>query len=84
MLIYVLSYLLVIIFVVFIEKSVRKIPLQHSQNTTQIKAGDVHHLPVKLNPSGVMPVIFAQIILTVPSTVVAFIGNQAAINFVNN
>lgn len=59
LLIYVLSYLLVIIFVVFIENSVRKIPLQHSQNTTQIKAGDVHHLPVKLNPSGVMPVIFA-------------------------
>ena len=60
LLIYVLSYLLVIIFVVFIEKSVRKIPLQHSQNTTsQIKAGDVHHLPVKLNPSGVIPVIFA-------------------------
>ncbi len=57
--IYLLSYLLVIIFVVFVEKSVRKIPLQHSQNTTQIRAGDVHHLPVKLNPSGVIPVIFA-------------------------
>ena len=59
LLIYILSYLVVIIFVVFIEKSVRKIPLQHSQNTTQIRAGDVHHLPVKLNPSGVMPVIFS-------------------------
>lgn len=58
-LIYVLSYLVVIIFVVFVEKSVRKIPVQQSQNTTQIKTGDINHLPVKLNPSGVMPVIFA-------------------------
>ena len=58
-LVYILSYLLVIIFVVFVEKSVRKVPIQHSQNTTQIKLGDVNHLPVKLNPAGVIPVIFA-------------------------
>lgn len=71
LLIYVLSYLLVIIFVTFVEKSVRKIPLQHSQNTTQIRAGDVHHLPVKLNPSGVMPVIFASSFMMAVVTIVS-------------
>ena len=52
------------------EKSVRKIPLQHSQNTTQIRAVDVHHLPVKLNPSGVMPVIFASSFMTFPAMMI--------------
>ncbi len=76
LLIYVLSYLLVIIFVVFIENSVRKIPLQHSQNTTQIKAGDVHHLPVKLNPSGVMPVIFASSLMMAVVTIASMFPNS--------
>jgi len=58
MALYVLCYFLIIVFVTFIEKSVRKIPLQHSQNTVKM-GGDVHHFPVKLNPAGVMPVIFA-------------------------
>ena len=78
LLIYVLSYLLVIIFVVFIEKSVRKIPLQHSQNTTQIRAGDVHHLPVKLNPVGVMPVIFASSFMMAVVTIASMFPNSEA------
>ena len=76
LLIYVLSYLLVIIFVVFVEKSVRKIPLQHSQNTTQIRAGDVHHLPVKLNPVGVMPVIFASSFMMAVVTIASMFPNS--------
>jgi len=76
LLIYVLSYLIVIIFVVFIEKSVRKIPLQHSQNTTQLRAVDVHHLPVKLNPSGVMPVIFASSFMMAVVTIASMFENS--------
>ena len=76
LLIYILSYLLVIIFVVFVEKSVRKIPLQHSQNTTQIKTGDVHHLPVKLNPSGVIPVIFASSFMMAVVTIASMFPNS--------
>jgi preprotein translocase subunit SecY len=45
-LLYVLVYLLFIVFVVFIEKSVRKVPLQHSQNT--MAASDIHHLPSRI------------------------------------
>lgn len=76
LLIYVLSYLLVIIFVIFVEKSVRKIPLQHSQNTVQIRAGDVHHLPVKLNPSGVIPVIFASSFMMAVVTIASMFPNS--------
>jgi len=78
-LVYILSYLLVIIFVVFVEKSVRKIPLQRSQNTTQVKAGDIHHLPVKLNPSGVIPVIFASSFMMAVVTIASmFPSSQTA------
>ena len=42
------------------------------------------YLPIKLNPAGVMPVIFAQTLLAIPTTIVALVGNDAAKNFVNN
>ena len=81
--IYVLSYIAVLLFVTYIEKSVRKIPLQHSQNTTQIKAIDVHHLPVKLNPSGVMPVIFASSFMMAVVTIASMFGNSEFANKVS-
>lgn len=77
---YVLAYLVFIVFVVFIEKSVRKIPLQHSQNTTT--PGDIHHLPIKLNPAGVIPVIFASSFMMAVVTVASMFGtdNISAMN----
>lgn len=86
MALYVLCYFLMILFVVFVEKSVRKIPLQQSQNTVKM-GGDVHHFPVKLNPSGVMPVIFASsfmmaivTILNVISTNISNVDTQTTLN----
>lgn len=70
---YALSYVVMIIFVTFIEKCVRKVPLQQSQNT--VKMGkDVHHFPVKLNPSGVMPVIFASSFMMAIVTIINLIS----------
>lgn len=73
-LLYVLVYLLFIVFVVFIEKSVRKVPLQHSQNT--MAASDIHHLPIKLNPAGVIPVIFASSFMTAVVTIASMFGTE--------
>jgi len=72
---YVLMYLLMIIFVVMVEKSVRKIPLQRSENTVKM-GGDVHHLPIKLNPSGVMPVIFASSFMMAVVTILNLISTN--------
>lgn len=80
LLVYVLSYLLVIIVVIFIEKSVRKIPLQQSQNIATINANDVHHIPVKLNPSGVMPVIFASSFMMAVVTIVSMFPSSETTN----
>ena len=72
---YLLCYFLIILFVVFIEKSVRKIPLQQSQNTIKM-GGDVHHFPVKLNPAGVMPVIFASSFMMAIVTIINLISTN--------
>ena len=72
---YILSYVLIIAFVVFIELSKRKIPVQHSgkgggQTQSMARAS---FLPIKINPAGVIPVIFASSIMMAPSVIVAFI-----------
>ena len=72
---YLLCYFLMILFVVFIEKSVRKVPLQQSQNTVKM-GGDVHHFPVKLNPAGVMPVIFASSFMMAIVTIINLISTN--------
>ena len=75
---YILVFLLIIAFVVFIELAKRKIPVQHSgksggQTQSMAKAS---FLPIKLNPAGVIPVIFASSILMAPSVIVAFIDPE--------
>ena len=79
-LLYVFVYLLIIAFVVFIELAKRKIPVQHAgksggQTQSMAKAS---FLPIKLNPAGVIPVIFASSILMAPSVIVAFIDSDLA------
>jgi preprotein translocase subunit SecY len=68
-------YIAMIIFVVMIEKSVRKVPLQHSQNTVKM-GGDVNHFPIKLNPAGVMPVIFASSFMMAVVTILNLISTS--------
>ncbi len=75
MALYVLMYVVMIIFVVMIEKSVRKVPLQHSQNTVKM-GGDVNHFPIKLNPAGVMPVIFASSFMMAIVTILNLISTS--------
>ena len=72
---YILAYILIISFVTFIELSKRKIPVQHSgkgggQTASMARAS---FLPIKINPAGVIPVIFASSILMAPSVIVAFV-----------
>lgn len=75
---YVLSYVLIVSFVTFIELSKRKIPVQHSgkgggQTQSMARAS---FLPIKINSAGVIPVIFASSILMAPSVIVAFVDSN--------
>ena len=82
--VYILIYILVLVGIIYIQLAERRIPIQYANRTTSAYGAQQSYLPIKINSAGVIPVIFAQILLTVPSTIVAFTGNEAAINFVNN
>ena len=74
--VYIAMFLLIIAFVVFIEMSQRKIPVQHSSKSggQNMKMNQTSFLPIKLNSSGVLPVIFASSILTAPVIIGSFFG----------
>ena len=77
-------YLLVIVGVVWITLAERKIPIQYANKTVSAYGAKESIYHYVLNYAGVMPVIFASMLLTIPSIIVNIIGNQAAIDFVNN
>ena len=81
---YIIMYLLVIIGIVWITLAERKIPIQYANKTVSAYGAKQSYLPLKINYAGVMPVIFASMLLTIPSIIVNIIGNETAINFVNN
>ena len=69
----------VIAFVVFMERALRKIHIQYPKRQVGQKmyGGESSHLPVKVNPSGVIPAIFASSLLLLPATITTFSGGGA-------
>lgn len=75
--VYLLALILIVVFVTFIEKSVRKLPVSHS-NTSQsneLSSQQSSFLPIKVNASSVMPVIFASSIMVAPSIIISLFSN---------
>ena len=65
-----------VVFSVFVTGSERRIPVQYAKRVVGRKmyGGQSQNLPLKLNMSGVMPVIFASSIISLPATIMAFCG----------
>jgi preprotein translocase subunit SecY len=61
----------VVAFIVYVERSERRIPVQYAKRVVgrKIMGGQSTHLPLRVNSGGVMPVIFASSLLTLPQTV---------------
>lgn len=74
----VIVYLLTVYFVVYITNSERRIPVQYAKRVVGRKmyGGQNSNLPIKLNMSGVMPIIFASSIVSLPATIVTLIGKS--------
>ncbi len=68
-----------IVFIVFMERSQRRLVVQYPkrQQGGMMSMGERSFLPLKLNPSGVIPPIFASSLLLLPTTVVSFAGMGA-------
>ena len=75
----ILMVVAVITFVVFMERSLRKIHIQYPRRQVGMKVydGGSSHLPVKVNPAGVIPAIFASSLLLLPVTLSTFSGQNA-------
>ncbi len=67
--------LAIIICIVIVNDAERRIPVQYSKRVVgrKLYGGQSTHLPMKVNMSGVMPIIFAQTIASLPATVCAFV-----------
>ncbi len=72
----VITLLLMIAYIVWMDNSERRIPVQYAKRVVGRKmyGGQSTHIPMKVNMSGVMPVIFASSILSLPPTINLFIG----------
>ncbi len=75
--IFVLVYLLIIVGVVFEESSERRVPIQYSNRTASAYGAKQNYIPFKLNSAGVMPVIFASVILTIPTFIAGLLGEES-------
>ena len=83
--VFVLVYLLIVVGVIFEESSERRIPIQYSNRTSSTYGKNQNYIPFKLNSAGVMPVIFASVILSIPSFIAGLLGEESAFtSFVNN
>jgi preprotein translocase subunit SecY len=63
--------IVVVAFIVYVERSERRIPVQYAKRVVgrKVMGGQSTHLPLRVNAGGVMPVIFASSILTLPQTI---------------
>lgn len=73
-------FLAVIFAVVWVESGERRIPVQYAKRVVgrKIYGGQNTHIPLKVNSSGVLPIIFAMSMLQFPATIVAFIGKSGS------
>ena len=73
-LVIILMVIVTFAFVVFMERSLRKIHIQYPRRQVGMKIydGGSSHLPIKVNPAGVIPAIFASALLLLPTTIATF------------
>ena len=72
-----------ILFIIFINDAERRIPIQYAKRVVgrKVYGGQNTNLPIKVSMSGVMPVIFAQSICSLPATICAFTGKATESNW---
>ena len=72
----VIGMLAIVVLIVFISNAERRLPVQYAKRMVGRKmyGGQSSHIPMKVNMSGVMPIIFAQSIASLPATIGMFAG----------
>ena len=76
--VFVIIYLAIIVGIVYIEKSERRIPIQYANQTLSAYGARQNYIPFKLNSASVMPVIFASVLFTIPSFIAGLMDSESA------
>lgn len=80
---FVVVYIAIILGVVFVETSERRIPIQYANKSNASLGTKQNYIPFKLNSAGVVPVIFASAIITIPGILAQFVKNDELTLFVS-
>lgn len=80
--IFVLIYLGIIVGIIYVQCAERRLPIQYANKSSR-SGGKQSYIPFKLNSAGVIPVIFASALISIPSIVASFTKNEAIQLFVN-
>ena len=79
---FVIVYLIVVLGVLFVELAARRIPIQYANKTNNVFGSKKTYIPFKLNSAGVVPVIFASALISVPALIAQFSKNESMMKFV--
>lgn len=80
---FVLVYVAVILGVLYVQLAERRIPVQYANKTNSAKNAKQTYMPFKINSAGVIPVIFASALISVPALIAQVAKNDAWMAFVN-
>lgn len=73
---YILLYLFLILGTIVIEGAEKRIPVRYASSGTTAAGSKMSYLPIKLNTAGVLPIIFAQTLISVPLTIVSMFSSS--------
>ena len=80
--IFTLIYIGILVGVIFIQESERRVPIQYANKSTSSYSQSQSYVPIKINSANVMPVIFASSLLSIPSIIAAAINKEGFSLFV--
>lgn len=74
---FVLVYFGIVIGMIFVQESERRIPIQYANKSTRAYGNAQSFMPIKINSAGVIPVIFASSLLTIPGIIAQVVKNKS-------
>lgn len=80
---FVIVYIAIVLGIVYEETAERRVPIQYANKSANSYGGKQSYIPFRLNSAGVIPVIFASAIISIPSILASFINNDSITLFIN-
>ena len=81
-LLFVIVYLAILVGVIFVQESERRVPIQYANKSSNSYAKNTSYMPIKINTANVIPVIFASSLLSIPSIIASVINKEGFTLFV--